>query len=53
MRCERETDLNDTNKNKYRTTRDTLVKAGWDMNGGITHCCPNRIQDTFSGRLSL
>ena len=49
MRCERETDLNNGCKNEYRTAREALGKAGWDVDYIITHCCPSSIQDTFSG----
>ncbi len=34
---------------EYQTARETLDKAGWDVDYIITHCCPSSIQDAFSG----
>ena len=36
---------------EYQTARETLDKAGWNVDYIITHCCPTSIQDTFSGGL--
>ena len=38
-------------EDEYRTSREALDKAGWDVDYIITHCCPSSIQDTFSGGL--
>ena len=35
----------------YRTAREALDKAGWDVDYIITHCSPSSIQETFSGGL--
>ena len=36
---------------EYQTARETLDKAGWNVDYIITHCCPSSIQDIFSGGL--
>ena len=38
-------------EDEYRTAREALDKAGWDVDYIITHCSPSSIQDTFSGGL--
>ena len=39
------------NEEEYQTARETLDRAGWDVDYIITHCCPSSIQDIFSGGL--
>lgn len=36
---------------EYQTARDSLDRAGWEVDYIITHCCPSSVQDVFSGGL--
>lgn len=36
---------------EYQTARETLDKAGWDVDYIITHCCPSSIQEMDSIRI--